>query len=222
MRIHSIRRSLTLEAAKDLRFLLGRGYPKESAVTFIGNHYQLRLIERDVIFRGVFTKAVALRHKKKCVHPAELTSARLIIDGYNCLITLESAMKGLPIFKADDGFVRDASRVFRGFRQTERTKSAWRLIEDMLLDYPPKKTIVLLDKPMSRSGDLAVRIRKWMKLSGLSGTCITVKGVERSMARLNGIKASADSVIIDNAQRVFDLSGHIIIRRLHVRPFRLR
>ncbi len=222
MRIRPIRKSPTNEAAKDLRFLLERGYPKESAVTFIGNHYQLRLLERDVIFRGVFTKGVVLKRKRKCVQPADLAGARLVIDGYNCLITLESAIRGLPVFKADDGFIRDASRVFRGFRQTEKTRTAWKLIERMLVDYPPEKTVVLLDKPMSRSGDLAVRIRKWMKLSGISGTCITVKRVEKSMLRLDGIKASADSAIIDDAQRAFDLSGHIITRRLHVRPFRLR
>ena len=208
------------QAASDVRKIAALGYPRASVITFVGNRYQLSRMERDVLLRMAFTRKEASRRRKKMVRAGQLRGSRLIIDGYNVTITLESALCRRLLVLADDGFVRDVSRIFRSFRPTERTRQAWQIILSFLKDYRPSYVQVLLDRPFSRSGELASRIGRWIDGAGLSGQCRAVAMNERQMAEMEGIKASADTVIIDHSDLVFDLAGHIIRRRLRLRPFR--
>jgi len=206
MRAYTFRKDLLRSAARDLRFLLNRGYPRKSALSFVGNHFQLHQDERDLLYRGVFTRKQSMVRCAKMVRVREIKGEKLIIDGHNVLITLESAIKRRPLLLADDNFVRDISRIFRRFRPTDRTKAAWGLVT------------VLLDAPLPRSGELATRIRQWMNYARIKGDVTTAARPESSLLALEGIKASADSVIIDRSTKVFDLAGHIIRRRLHLKP----
>ena len=159
--------------------------------------------------------------RSKTVRIGEITGERLVVDGYNCLITMENAMKGTPVVLADDGFVRDIGLVFRRFRQSERTKKAWSLIARILHRYPPLSVLMWLDAPYARSGELASSINRWMREDSIKGQACTLTRNERAIAAMDGIKVSADSIIIDNADRVFDLSGHIIRRILKKRPLQV-
>jgi hypothetical protein len=209
-----LRERLLTPAARDLRFLLSRGYPRDSAIRFVGDHFQLHRGERDLLFRGVFTREQEKARKAKMIAVSALADARLVIDGHNVLITLESAIRGRPLLMANDGFVRDISRVFRRFRPTERTKTAWCMVERLLADYPPAHVAVILDAPLPKSGELAARINRWMKDAGIAGEAAAETRPETAILRLQGIKATADSIIIDRSRRVFDLAGHIIRRRM--------
>lgn len=215
----NIRMNLCITAADDYRCLLSRGYPPASALQFVGNHFQLRRDERDFLFRGVCSPAQAGTRKAKTVVPQEIKGSRLVIDGYNCLITLENAMNGRMMILGDDGFVRDTARIFRKFRSSELTRNAWWLIMSVLTDFSPSVILTFLDSSMSGSGELAARINRWLHDSGLAGRCITVRRSEKKLADLKGIKVSADSVIIDSSSRVFDLAGYIITRRLKTRLY---
>ena len=217
----TIRMELCARAAADYRYLLSRSYRPGPALEFIGNHFQLTRKERDMLFRAVCSPALAESRKAKSVSVNSLKGARLIVDGYNCLITLENAMHGRPLVQSDDGFIRDMERIFRKFRPTNHTKTAWAHISGLLSDFPPAYCLVFLDYSMKASGELAARIRRWLSDAGHRGTCCTVKCTEKRIAGLKGIKCSADSVIIDSADQVFDLSGFIIMNRLGIKPIRL-
>ena len=221
MQPEKIRTELCASAAMDYRYLLSRGYAAPSALEFVGNHFQLRREERDFLFRAVCSPEKARLRRAKSVHVEALAGSRLVIDGYNCLITLENALKGRALILGDDGFVRDVARVFRKYRPSEITRDAWRLVSSLLRRFPPDYTFVFLDSRMSASGELAARINRWMNNDGVAGRCATVKCSEKKLAGLKGIKASADSVIIDSADRVFDLAGYIIARRLKCALLRL-
>ncbi len=202
----------------DLKFLLERGYPKGNSLKFVGDHYQLRQEERDALYRAVFPKKVCEERKRKTVFLKDLRGRPIVIDGHNVLITLESALRSRPLVLADDGFVRDVSRVFRSFRPTERTRHAWKLIQALLKKYNPGAITVVLDAPLSKSGELAGRIRHWMVEAGLKGQVRTEKMPEAAIFRIPGIKATADSVVLDKADEIIDLAGHVIRRRLHIKP----
>jgi len=206
------------KAHRDLRFLLERGYPKASSLRFIGDHFQLRQEERDLLYRATFTRAQCHARRQKRIRLREFSSRRLVIDGHNVLITLESAIRKRPLVLADDGFIRDVSRIFRGFRPTDRTRQAWSLVQDLLKDYPPLFTTVILDAPMSRSKELAGRIRRWMQDGGLAGETLVENKPEGALLCQDGVKATADSVILDKAGEVFDLAGHIITKRMRLKP----
>jgi len=214
MRPHPIRIKLLIPASSDFRFLLERGYPRDSALKFVGDHYQLHQRERDILMRSVFSKRISAIRKKKCLSPLELKGKNLAIDGYNVLITLESALKRKPLVLADDGFIRDISRVFRSFRPTELTKRACELIFSFLKELDVKTVIFYLDKPISKSGELSTRINYWLSNYGLKGNAYPVTSPEKLLKEYDGIVATADSVVLDKADKLFDLAGHIIRNNL--------
>ncbi len=217
----SLRHDLLRLAAVDFRFLQSRSYPRKSALNFVGNRYQLDSVERNLLYRGIFSREISRKRRSIAVSTGELKGERLIIDGYNCLITLENAMKGTPVVLADDGFVRDTGLVFRKFRASELTRRVWSLVSGLLGRYPPSFTLLLLDAPYAKSGELCASINRWMETDGIEGRARTVTRNETAIAAMDGIKASADSVIIDHADRVFDLSGHIIRRILRKKVIRV-
>lgn len=216
-----IRTDRAAAAAVDYRYLLSHDYSARSALEFVGNHFQLRREERDFLFRAVCSFEKAVSRHKKVVPVEELAGSRLIIDGYNCLITIENALKGRPLILGDDGFVRDVARVFRKYRPTELTRDAWSLIAGVLAVFQPDFVLVFLDSRMSGSGKLASRINFWLRSGGMNGRCVTVRCSEKKLASLKGIIASADSVIVDRAERVFDLAGYIVMHKLRIKLLRL-
>jgi hypothetical protein len=210
------------EAAKDLRLLLNRGYPKDASLQLVGNRYNLDRNCRHLLRRGVFPHALVEERRNKQVSVKKLKGTGLTIDGHNCIITLESALKGKPIVLADDGFVRDISGVSGGYRETPETKEALRLIIGFLREAGVAETRFLLDAPISGSGNLAAKIRMMMEEHGIAGDASALKVPERIMAGHEGIIASSDTAVIDQAEQVFDLAGYLIREKLRMPYIDLR
>ncbi|RLA79768.1 MAG: DUF434 domain-containing protein, partial [Deltaproteobacteria bacterium] len=97
------------QAAEDLRWLLGRGYPRDPALTLVGNRYGLEAKWREVLKRGVLPPEVASRRRSKLLPPEALEGEEVALDGHNVLITLRSALRGETVLLADDGLVRDTA-----------------------------------------------------------------------------------------------------------------
>jgi hypothetical protein len=209
-------------AAEDLRLLLNRGYPKDASLQLVGNRYNLDHDGRHLLRRGVFPHALVEERRNKQVSLKELKGTGLAIDGHNCIITLESALKGKPILLADDGFVRDISGVSGGYRETPETKEALRLIIGFLQEAGVAETRFLLDAPISGSGELAARIRGMMREGGIQGDASALKVPEHIMAGYEGIIASSDTAVIDQADQVFDLAGYLIREKLRMPYIDLR
>jgi hypothetical protein len=210
------------KAAEDLRFLLDRGYPRDASLQLVGNQYNLDRDHRHLLRRGVFPRAVAEERSTKRVSVEGLRGKGLAIDGHNCIITVESALKGKAILLADDGFIRDISGVSGGYKEARETKEALELIMGLLKEAGPRETRFFLDSPISGSGDLAARIRGLMAETGIQGDASALKVPERSMAGYHGIIASSDTALIDLAAQVFDLAGHLIQERLRTPLIDLR
>ncbi len=213
--------SVLRQAAKDIRFLLARGYARNSAITFVGNHYQLNRLHRNLLFRAVFPRDTCLRRRRKRLRVGNLFEKEVLVDGYNCFITLESALRGLPVIRCDDGFVRDISGVFRSFSPSDKTVQAWRLMERVFQNYRPRRLVFFLDAPYSNSGRFCARIRSWLCRSGFDGGCVLIKGPEKEIAHDREVVVTGDSVIIDGSRQVFDLTGHVVSRMLRIRPISL-
>jgi hypothetical protein len=202
------------EAAEDLRFLLDRGYPRDASLQLVGNRYNLSQEYRHLLRRGVFSHSLAEERNAKRVSVAELKGTGLAIDGHNCIITLESALKGKTVLLADDGFIRDISGVSGGYKETKETNKALELIMNLIAEAETAETRFLLDAPISGSGDLAARIRGMMGERGMQGDASALKVPEHIMAKYEGIIASSDTAVIDHAEGVFDLAGYLIQEKL--------
>ena len=201
-------------AAEDLRYLLNRGYPRDASLQLVGNRYNLDSDHRHLLRRGVFPASVAGQRRNKKVSLEEIRGKAMAIDGYNCLITLESALKGKTVLLADDAFIRDISGVSSTYRESPETTQALGLLIDLLVAAAPAEVLFLLDAPISGSGKLAARIRGLMAERGLPGDAQAVKVPEQVMVGYRGIIATSDTALIDQSEQVFDLAGHLITEQL--------
>ena len=199
-----------LEAAKDLRYLLERGYHRESALRLIVDKYQLSMKQKLLLYRAVYDSSTAAKHKEKIVSVDRAKDSKLAIDGYNVLITVESGLRGGLLVLCDDGFIRDISAVHGKYRITSMTEKALGMIVTAVQELKPAKTNFYFDAQVSKSGELASYVRRTLKGSGLAGSAYAVERADVSTLNFGDIIATSDSVLISKAEAVFDLAGEIL------------
>lgn len=201
-----------LEASKDYRFLLHRGYKQQVALRIVGERYCLTEHERHILLRAVFPRRIARERILKKIPPSKVAEYTLAVDGYNVLITVESFLLGRLLLLADDGFIRDVAGVFRKYKMSEHTRRALSLILSALKELKPKIVTFIFDQPISRSGELSALLRRCMEEYGIRGTARTSKSPDRELLESAEVIATSDTVLIDAAEKVFDLAGYVILR----------
>ncbi len=191
-------------------FLLDRGYPRKGALALVGNRYQLNKLHRNLLHRGIFSQKESSLRRNKLLPVESIKSANLGIDGYNVMITIESALRGLPLIEANDGVVRDVAEVSGQYKVTETTNQALEILFDLLWHLKPAHILILLDAPIRFSGIFASKLREMMKNRQMVGDALAVKVPERYLMGFEGIVATSDSALIDQSEKVVDLAGHIV------------
>ena len=199
-------------AAEDARYLVDRGYPKDSAIRFVSDHYCLPKEQRVVLIRAIVEFGRACSRKAKALPLEALCERVVFVDGYNVLITVESLLAGYPIYQCDDGFLRDTRGINGSYKSSQFTVSAIFAILDILASAVPSRVEVLLDRQMSRSGELAEQIRCTMETCGLPGDARTAQDVDHSLKTAMAIVATSDGNVIDAASYVVDLPADMARR----------
>ena len=197
--------NLLREAAVDVRYLADRGYPKESAIRFVSDHYRLPVEDRFVLARVVVTCKIAEDRRKKALSLEEIKGRVLWVDGYNVIITTESLLKGLPVYQCDDGFLRDAQGIFNSYRASWFTILAQIKILEVLVEACPARAEFIFDQQISMSGSLASEIRAEIRARSLEGTARTARDVDKQLKDTKAVVATGDGNIIDAAAAVLDL-----------------
>ncbi|MEW5721775.1 MAG: DUF434 domain-containing protein [Thermodesulfobacteriota bacterium] len=208
-----------LEAAEDLRYLLGKSYPRPGALTFVGNRYQLPKDEREILGRGVYPGAEALARRHKMVGPATIKGRAMGVDGHNVLITVESGILGRDLIECDDGVIRDAAWVSNSYRPSAATDQALAMILEFLAECRALSIVFFLYAPMGLSGELAARIRTALSARGLLGRAEAVPVPANELRSFPGLVATSNSVLIDRVTEPIDLAGHVIRRFWPEVPF---
>ncbi|WP_319509132.1 DUF434 domain-containing protein [uncultured Methanolobus sp.] len=195
------------KAATDIRYLLDRGYQRESSIRFAGDHYRLGKNERYILARTVFSSETSMERRKKKRGCRELKGKTLLIDGYNVLITLESLLKGERTWLADDSFMRDIRGVFRNHSNDDITFEAVEKMLSFVSKLKVKEANVLLDTQMKNSGELAAFIRKRMQELEIPGSAKTSRHVDYDLknCHISDVVATADGIIIDSVNNVIDI-----------------
>jgi len=199
-----------VEAGKDLRHLLGRGFNRESAVRFVADRYQLSRTERLILYRGVYDKATAQMHRRKTVSKMGIRDKRLAVDGYNVMITLESALLGRLLILCDDGIVRDVSAVHSKYRSSNTTDKALDKIVTEIASLKPSQVMFFLDGQISKSGELASLIRAKFAHIDQRGGAVAARNADSMALSFGEVVATSDSALIERAEAVTDLAGIII------------
>jgi hypothetical protein len=198
------------EAAQDFFYLQNRGYPRSSALEWVGNRYRLDHMERQLLHRGVFSQRDALRRLARRSRGITWPEECLAVDGHNVQITVESAILARPVLKANDGVIRDLAGQSSKFRLTEASQLALDLIFRFLAAFRPARALVLFDAPISQSGLLAHYYQQRMDALGLRGTARAVPVPEREFPYGEGIVASSDQAVLERASRWIDLASLVL------------
>jgi hypothetical protein len=200
-------------AIEDFRYLKNRNYPDKAALKLVSDHHRLTGTERNCLFRAVFSAADSRKRRAKLT-PAEGVAGKLLgVDWYNVLITVESYLKGFPVFISDDGLVRDSSGVHGSYKAGKVTERAIAEILGVIAALQPAGIELFLDSPISHSGKMAEKLRESLSdAASLPHRVSVFPSADYPLKAFNGIVATSDSSIIDRPQvkEVFDLARFVI------------
>jgi len=199
-------------AIHNLRYLLDQGYPRDSAVTFVANHYRLALEQRHLLARCVFSRREIAVNKSKVISNKKVKGKHLGVDGYNTLITLESILTDRQVVRCDDGHIRDLRAIFGKYKPSQATDRALAEILEALRRARPRDVVVLFDKQVSRSGELAGATRRGLKKFGLKGNSQATSGVDFKLRAFDTV-ASSDRAIIQRAKAIWDIPSELLKRK---------
>ncbi len=210
----SNRLEILREAAIDLRYLLNRGYRKESALKLVADKYQLNKSERLILYRSVYSNSEAESIKRKMLTPNMIRDKDVWIDGFNVLNTIEAAMRRELLILCDDGVIRDFSQVYGSYKISQFTISSISMILEELKNLKASNVRVLYDSQLSKSGIIAGKTREIMGSLGLRGNAEAVKRVDSTLSKIDAVVCTSDSVILLACKQFFDLAGYIAINKI--------
>ncbi len=189
----------------DYKLLREKGYPEKASLKIVGDRYRLSRMERNTLFRGVIAHPACADRKAKIVQAGDVRGSSVGIDWYNVLITVESYLRGMPVFISDDGMTRDSSATHGSYRPATVTERAQDAIFETLRSLAPGRVDVFVDSPIAFSARMADVVRA--RLSGVAPSfSVTLEhSADYPLKSYHGIVASSDSVVLDAAERICDL-----------------
>jgi hypothetical protein len=147
--------------------------------------------------------------------PDDATMQVIWIDGFNVLTTLEAALSGGVVLHARDGCYRDMASVHGTYRHVEETMPAIQLLGELLAEKHGGRCVWLLDQPVSNSGRLKTRLLDAARQSGWDWRCELVPNPDPILCRADGVVATSDSWVLDQAPAWLNLAKIAINSRVH-------
>lgn len=202
------------EATRDLSWLLTKGYAGTSALKLAGDRYELDARQRLAVARCACADQSAARRRRHEVAAAELAQQELWIDGYNVLTSIEAALSGGVILHARDGSYRDMASMHGSYRKVEETLPALHILGELLAQWNVVTCRWILDQPVSNSGRLKALLQELARERNWNWSAELVHDPDALLIRSSNIVASADSQILEHAQRWFSLARVAIEERV--------
>lgn len=201
-------------AVSDLSLLLSRGYSAKAATKLVGDRYRLRERQRKALQRCAAADAEIARRREHRVDPEALAGERVVIDGYNVLLTVEAALSGGVLLLARDGALRDLAQLSRHYRRVATTIPALDEIGGWLADRRVAEVLWLIDRPISNSGRLRGIIEERAREHGWPWQVELAANVDRRLCRAEDVVATADSAILDRCERWLNLARSVVEDRI--------
>ncbi len=196
------------EAAKDLQYLLDRGYRIKAASVMIGNHYMFSERQRLALVRAVSTLAQTKARKQKEI-TGSLAGKTVHIDGLNSIITTEVALSDTVLCKGMDGCIRDLAALRGSYRVIDKTEQAVRLLGAYLTEKEAEKAIFYLDAPVSNSGRLKGLILEWLSDLPVTIEAKVIHAVDSTLETMDCVM-TADAIILDQCKSWVNATAWIL------------
>ena len=198
------------EACKDMCYLLSRGFAEKSSVQLVGNRYKLNARQQKALQGMSASEQQLKRRTTHRVTKEKLQGKTAIIDGFNLLIILESALSGAYVFKGLDGCYRDVSSVHGTYKRVQKTEDALLLIGNTLNSFGISRVHWIFDKPVSNSGRLKTMLRELAEKEDFPWEIVLDNNPDKVVAESSAIAISSDSWVLDRAKEWFNLAGYLI------------
>jgi hypothetical protein len=194
-------------AQQDLIYLLNHHYPMSQSVTFIGNHFQLSHRQRSALMRASCSDANDWCRKARMLTD-NLSGRTLYIDGFNVLITLETALSGTTLLDCMDGTIRDLCGLHGTYRLIDKTETAIDALGRQLQTLDVSSAVFVLDAQISNSGRLKKLITD--RLAGLIPFQVVLTPHADTLLIRQDCVATSDSGILDQCSSWVNLVRSII------------
>lgn len=202
-------------AVAELSWLYSQGYAPPSALKLVGDRHGLSERQRKAVLRGACSDQARDGRQARQVSLTQLAGKTLLIDGFNCLITVEAALAHSFVFVGRDGVHRDLASVHGTYRQVAETIFAAEVIGQMLARAQLATVQWYLDRPVSNSGRLRNLLLETSERRGWNNWQVTL-AVNPDVVLSERAKdeqvvvATSDAWILDHCQAWIDLLGSIL------------
>jgi hypothetical protein len=196
------------QATADYSLLLTKEYPPNATLKLVGDRFELTERQRLAIMRSSCSDTHLAGRLIRQVHLPELAGHNIFIDGYNVLITIESALSGAFLFIGRDGCIRDLAGLHGTYRKVNETIPAVELINKALTELNVKNACWLLDKPVSNSGRLKKIIES--QTTNTEPKVILFNNPDIELIQSGQIVATSDSNVLDKAKQWVNLIEFVI------------
>jgi hypothetical protein len=164
------------------------------------------------VLRSACSDAALHKRRTSEIAPDHCCDQTLAIDGYNLLITLESALGGGVLLLGRDGCCRDLASLHGTYRAVEETIPALEIAGAGLEDLSVAEATWYLDAPVSNSGRLGVLIRTLAAERGWPWQVRIASNVDPLLAATESVIASTDSWILDRTSAWLNLARLLVER----------
>jgi RimJ/RimL family protein N-acetyltransferase len=196
-------------AASELAWLRRHDYALPSALKLVGDRYQLRDRQRSALKRA--TSGAGGEGGRAARRAEGGLPEALWVDGFNVVITLETALNGGVLVSTVDGTLRDLAGIHGSYRVSERTHTALELLagDQAARGWSGVAVRWLLDAPVSNTGRLAAKIRACGEAAGLAWEVEVVPDPDVVLADApqGVVVASGDAPVLDACPAWIDWAG---------------
>ncbi|RMG26036.1 MAG: DUF434 domain-containing protein [Bacteroidetes bacterium] len=199
------------QAVKDMSYLLTRGYGENGALKLVGDRYRLTQRQRKAVLRASCSDQALAYRLANMLEPADIQNQAVVVDGYNLLITVESALGGGIVLACRDSCYRDIASVHSTYRKVAETLPALTLIGTHLRSLGCSHITWYLDAPISNSGRLRHNMLALSEEKHFGWEVLLANNPDKKIAASEeSIAISSDSWVIDHSRRWFNLHRFIV------------
>jgi hypothetical protein len=194
----------------DLSWLLTRGYPAKAALKLVGDRHALRDRQRKALQRCAAGDEECRSRREREVEVDVLRDETIAVDGYNVLLSLETALSGGVLLLARDGLLRDLAAMSSHYRRVQTTRPAIELLHRFFLGAGCRQILWYLDRPVSNSGRLKKLIESVVVGADPPWEIELTTRTDQVLIASPHIVATADSMILDRCGQWLNLARRVV------------
>jgi hypothetical protein len=197
-------------AARDYAWLLSHGYAPDSSLKLVGDRWSLTERQRQAVRRATCSETARARRLERICREPDLAGCDLLIDGFNVLTTIESALGGAVVLSCRDDAYRDIAGLHGTYRRVAETLPSIASLGATVSGLGVRRCQWLFDRPVSNSGRIRKLFIDYAHEHRHDWHVELVADADPILKESREIVATADSAILDVCVRWFNLARHVI------------